>query len=250
MARDKSFALSFGAEAAAYDRGRPGYPLDAVEWLLSRAATDDGRLPDVVDVGAGTGKFTASLVGRAASVTAVEPDAQMRARLAENLPGVVAVSGTAEAIPLGDDSADVVTLAQAWHWVDVDAASREVARILRPGGVLALVWNIRDDRVDWVARLGEIMGASEAERYDSVTPPVGPPLTRDAYAEFHWTNPIDHDELLAMITSRSYVIAMREPERAAMLARVEELLRTHPDLAGRDRFDLPYSTRVTIAREF
>ncbi|SDZ14103.1 class I SAM-dependent methyltransferase [Herbiconiux ginsengi] len=250
MARDKSFALSFGGEAAAYDKGRPGYPLDAVEWMLTRAATDDGRLPDVVDVGAGTGKFTASLVGRAASVTAVEPDAQMRARLAANLPGVVAVAGTAEAIPLGDDSADVVTVAQAWHWVDVDEASREVARILRPGGVLALIWNIRDDSVDWVARLGEIMGASEAERFDSITPPVGEPLTRDAHAEFHWTSPLSHDELLAMVTSRSYVIALPEPERAALLERIEELLRTHPDLAGREHYDLPYSTRVTIAREF
>jgi SAM-dependent methyltransferase len=250
MARDKEFALSFGSEAAAYDQGRPGYPLDAVEWLLSRAATDDGALPDVVDVGAGTGKFTTSLIGRATSVTAVEPDAQMRARLASNLPGVLAVDGRAEAIPLGDDSADVVTVAQAWHWVDVDAASREVARILRPGGVLALVWNIRDDTVDWVARLGDIMGASEAERYDSTTPPLGAPLTRDAHAEFRWSNSLDHDELIAMITSRSYVIAMAEPDRAAMLARVEELLRTHPQLAGRDHYDMPYSTRVTIAREF
>ncbi|MFB2598237.1 class I SAM-dependent methyltransferase [Herbiconiux sp. P17] len=250
MARDKSFALSFGTEAAAYDQGRPGYPLDAVEWLLSRAATDDGRLPDVVDVGAGTGKFTASLVGRAASVTAVEPDAQMRARLAANLPGVVAVPGTGEAIPLGDDSADVVTFAQAWHWVDVDEASREVARILRPGGVLALIWNIRDDSVDWVARLGEIMGASEAERFNSTTPPLGEPLTRDAHAEFHWSNPLSRDELLAMVTSRSYVIALAEPERAAILERIEELLRTHHDLAGRDHYDMPYSTRVTIAREF
>ncbi|MCS5719964.1 class I SAM-dependent methyltransferase [Herbiconiux sp. CPCC 205763] len=250
MARDKSFALSFGTEAAAYDRGRPGYPLDAVEWLLSRAATDDGRQPDVVDVGAGTGKFTAELVERAASVTAVEPDAQMRARLSANLPGVVAVAGTAEAIPLGDDSADVVAFAQAWHWVDVDDASREAARVLRPGGVLALIWNIRDDSVDWVARLGEIMGASEAERFASTTPPLGEPLTRDAYAEFHWVNPLSHDELLAMVTSRSYVIAMPATERAAMLDRIEELLRTHPDLVGRDRYDMPYATRVTIAREF
>ncbi|MGA1836251.1 class I SAM-dependent methyltransferase [Herbiconiux sp. 11R-BC] len=250
MASDPQHALSFGTEAAAYERGRPGYPDDAVEWLLGRAATDDGALPDVVDLGAGTGKFTASLLGRAASVTAVEPDAQMRARLEQALPGVVALPGTAEAIPLGEDSADVVTVAQAWHWVDVAAASREVARILRPGGVLALVWNIRDDSADWVARLGEIMGSSAAEQFDSVTPPLGEPLTRDAYAEFHWTSTLDHDQLLALVTSRSYVIALGEAERHALLERIEGLLRTHPQLAGRSHYELPYRTRVTLARVF
>ncbi len=250
MARDPQHALSFGTEAAAYESGRPGYPDDAVEWLLGRAATDDGALPDVLDLGAGTGKFTASLLGRAASVTAVEPDAQMRARLEQALPGILALAGTAEAIPLGEDSADVVTVAQAWHWVDVAAASREVARILRPGGVLALVWNFRDDSTDWVARLGEIMGSSAAEEFDSVTPPLGDPLTRDAYAEFHWTSTLDHEQLLALVTSRSSVIALGEAERHALLERIEELLRTHPQLAGRSHYELPYRTRVTLARVF
>jgi SAM-dependent methyltransferase len=250
MARDTSFALSFGQEAAAYDRGRPGYPDDAVDWIVSRAATDDDARPDVVDLGAGTGKFTASLVERAATVTAVEPDATMRERLAANLPGVLALPGKAESIPAGDESADLVTVAQAWHWVDPDAASREVARILRPGGVLALVWNIRDESADWVARLTGIMGASEAERFDSVNPPLGEPLTRDAYAEFRWSTPLDRDGLRAMVTSRSYVIALEEGARAALLERIDELLTTHPDLAGRSSFDLPYTTRVTIARHF
>ncbi|NQX33393.1 class I SAM-dependent methyltransferase [Herbiconiux sp. VKM Ac-2851] len=248
MAKDQQYAQSVGAEAAAYDAGRPGYPDDAVEWLLSRAATDDDARPDVVDVGAGTGKFTASLVARSASVTAVEPDELMRARLAANLPTVVAVEGTGEQLPLGDASADVVTYAQSWHWVDVEAASQEAARVLRPGGVLALVWNVRDEQVDWVRRLTEVIGASIADEYETVAPPVAEPLRRDAHAEFRWTNELDRAALHSLVSSRSSVIALDEPARAELLAGLDELLDTHPDLAGLDRYPMPYLTRVTIAR--
>lgn len=250
MEKDRALARTFGTEAAAYDRGRPGYPADAVEWILTHAATDDGALPDVVDLGAGTGKFTAGLVGRAASVTAVEPDALMRERLETNLPGVVAIDGSAERIPLGDDSADVVTMAQAWHWVDVPASSTEIARILRPGGVLALVWNVRDTATSWVQDLTEVIGSSIAEEFDTVEPPLGEALTRDAYAEFRWSNPVDRDALVALVASRSSVIAMDETERTALWSNLDALLTTHPDLAGRTVFDLPYVTRVTIARAF
>jgi SAM-dependent methyltransferase len=245
--KDRRLALTFGTAAAAYDRGRPGYPDDAVEWLLSRAATDDGALPDVVDLGAGTGKFTASLVGRAASVTAVEPDALMRGALAARLPGVTALDGSAESIPLGDASADIVTMAQAWHWVDPDAASAEVARVLRPGGVLALVWNVRAE-TGWVADLTRVIGSSIAEEFDTVNPPVSEPLVRDAFAEFQWNHPLDRAGLHDLVASRSSVIAASDAERAELAARLDELVSTHRDLAGRDRFELPYRTRVTIAR--
>ncbi|MFB2556195.1 class I SAM-dependent methyltransferase [Herbiconiux liangxiaofengii] len=248
MAKDPRLALSFGAAASAYERGRPGYPDDAVEWLLSRAATDDDALPDVVDVGAGTGKFTASLVGRAASVTAVEPDPEMRSRLAAALPGVLAVEGTGEAMPLGDASADVVTFAQSWHWVDAEAACREAARVLRPGGVLALVWNVRDESADWVSRLTRVVGASIAEEYDTVRPAVTEPLRRDAHAEFRWVKEFDRAGLHDLVASRSSTIALDDPDREALFRALDDLLDTHPDLAGRDRYPLPYLTRVTIAR--
>ncbi|WP_440710588.1 class I SAM-dependent methyltransferase [Herbiconiux sp. YIM B11900] len=244
---DSSTALSFGKAAEAYERGRPGYPDDAVEWILSQAHTD-GRQPDVIDLGAGTGKFTASLAERPARVTAVEPDPAMRERLAARLPTVTALDGSAERIPVDDASADLVTMAQAWHWVDVPTASREVARVLRPDGALALIWNVRDESVGWVAALTGVIGASIAEEYETVTPPLGAPLERTAHAEFSWTNELDHDALVAMVASRSYVIAMTAPERAELFARLDDLLRTHPDLAGRTRFELPYLTRVTIAR--
>jgi SAM-dependent methyltransferase len=145
-------------------------------------------------------------------------------------------------------SVALITVAQAWHWVDVPATSLEVARVLEPGGALALVWNIRDSEVDWVARLGEVMGASEAEKYDSQTPPVGAPLERQAYREFRWVTEMSREQFLAMVTSRSYVITMADAERDEMLARLGKLLDEHPDLAGRTSYPMPYVTRVTIAR--
>jgi SAM-dependent methyltransferase len=270
MTRNTAHALSFGKAVTEYERGRPGYPSEAIDWIRAEAAgaaaasaaasatrtaagaaaaTGAARAPlTVVDVGAGTGKFTAALLGHGDEVIAVEPDAAMRAALSEKLPEVGALEGTGEALPLGDATADIVTFAQAWHWVDVPAASAEVARVLKPGGTLALVWNIRDERVDWVARLGQIMGTSAAEDYDSVTPPVASPLQTTSHAEFFWDNPVSRDELIAMITSRSYIITMDPDARAEVLRHVVALLDGHPDLAGQTRYTMPYVTRVTLAR--
>ncbi|MCU1478943.1 MAG: methyltransferase protein [Subtercola sp.] len=267
MARDTTHALSFGQNVGDYERGRPSYPDAAVDWMLAQATpgsspydTAPVRIPAkhpgadhteplaVVDVGAGTGKFTASLVARDLAVSAVEPDPVMRASLTRNYPSVTAYQGTGESMPLPDASADLVTFAQSWHWVDVDAASAEVARVLKPTGALALIWNIRDQSVDWVARLGDIMGASAAEQYESVTPPVAWPLATVEHAQFSWDNPMTRDQLLAMITSRSYIIALEPGARAELLERVGVLLDEHPQLAGHDTYLMPYSTRVTLAR--
>jgi len=247
MPRDTEHALSFGQAAGDYERGRPSYPREAVDWLIARAGAAH-PVHDVVDVGAGTGKFTTSLVAHGLAVTAVEPDPQMLARLAVNHPSVAALSGSAEAIPLEDASADLVTFAQAWHWVDVPRASTEAARVLRPGGALGLVWNIRDDSVAWVAELAATMGASAAEEYNSTTPAIAAPLALEEYAEFRWENPVGREELVAMVASRSYVIVMAAAERTALLRAVEELLDTHPDTAGLEEYRMPYVTRVSIAR--
>lgn len=254
--RDNSHALSFGKAAEDYERGRPTYPADAIRWILSRAdsAVVDGadRPLDVVDVGAGTGKFTAALLAaepdRVMRVVAVEPDDVMRDKLTEVVPGATALAGTGEALPLDADSVDLVSFAQAWHWVDPRATALEVARVLRADGAAAIVWNIRDDSVDWVARLGEIMGASAAEQYNSTQPDVGDALIRTEYAEFHWVQPMTRERFFAMVTSRSYVIAMTDGERATVLDGLATLLDTHPALAGQTEYPMPYVTRVTIAR--
>ena len=225
-------ASSFGAAASVYERGRPPYPPEAVDWLLP-----PGR-PRVVDLGAGTGKLTRALTSRGLAVTAVEPSEGMLAELRRVLPGVPAHRGSAEDIPLPDDSADAVLVAQAWHWVEPERAVPEIARVLSPGGRLGLLWNLRDETVDWVRRLGRIIGGAAQDRNTAVGPPFGPVETRDV----RWTHHLGRDELLDMVASRSHVILLPPDERAAVRAQVRQLLVTHPDLVGRTEYDLPYVT--------
>ena len=153
---------SFGAAAAAYAEHRPGYAEAAVRWALEPVR--DRQPVRVADIGAGTGKLTATLAGLGAEVTAVEPDPQMLAELRRAMPAVRSVPGSAEQIPLPDASLDAVLAGQAMHWFDMDRALPEIARVLRPGGVLAGLWNVDDDRVGWVAGLAEI-----SKRKSSIT---------------------------------------------------------------------------------
>src|SRR4051812_12101086 len=136
---DQRRAQSFGGVADDYHRARPGYPVEAVRWLLGSSPLD------VVDLGAGTGKLTAVLVGEGHRVVAVEPLEPMRSRLVAALPATPALEGSAEEIPLPDGCADAVVVGQAFHWFDVEPALREIARVLRPGGTLGLLWNARDE---------------------------------------------------------------------------------------------------------
>ena len=232
----------FGQAADVYERSRPTYPPEAAAWLVPASART------VVDLGAGTGKFTRSLVELGLDVIAVEPDPVMLETLAGALPGVGAVEGSAERMPLPDASADVVTVAQAWHWVDPPAALPEIARVLRPGGTLGLVWNLRDIRVDWVRRLGEVMGGSEAEEFTKGDIVIGEPFGETEYFEVDWSMPTSADALVDLVASRSYIIAGTEGERQRVCAGVRELVATDPALAGRDSFELPYRTRCFRAR--
>ena len=232
-------ARSFGAAAAQYARARPSYPLGAVEWLLPADARD------VADVGAGTGLFTRRLVERGLHVVAVEPLPEMRAQLVSSLPDVEALDGSGEALPLPDASCDAVFFAQAWHWVDVARAGPEVARALRPGGALGLLWNVRDESVDWVARLGRIMHPGSEHEMFSANPTVGPPFQPIERRDFPWTHSINRDTLFDLVASRSYFIVLSAPERASVLDQVRDLLDTHPDLVGREDIEMPYITRCS-----
>jgi ubiquinone/menaquinone biosynthesis C-methylase UbiE len=230
-------AASFDRAADVYDAARPSYPADAVSWLL------DGADDPVVDLGAGTGKLTAALVDRGREVVAVDPSPEMLRVLRERLPEVTAHEGTGERLPLPDASAGVVLVAQAWHWMDPERAIPEVARVLRPGGRLGLVWNERDESIGWVRELGELMDAGSAAFDDESDPMLAPPFGPLEKHETRWVQALDHEGLLDLARSRSYFITKDPDAQAAVIESLRRLMREHPDLAGRDTFELPYVTR-------
>ena len=217
-----TLGTSFGSAAGDYVAGRPGYLPDAVAWLLAHVTGA------VADVGAGTGKLTAEIASQGYAVTAVDPDPLMLEALRATVPGVETIEGQAESLPFERASLGAVTFGQAWHWVDVPMASAEAGRVLSSGGVLGLIWNIRDESVDWVAELGAAMGSSKAEvmitgRDVTVDAPFGELVER----QWRWELPATVDGIRAMVRSRSYYIAGDERARAHIDAAVDEVLARH-----------------------
>ena len=237
-------SLSFGEEAAAYERGRPSYPPEAIDWLLASGTRD------VLDLGAGTGKLTTRLVERGLSVVAVDPITEMLEVLSHSLPDTPALLGTAEEIPLPDDSVDAVLVAQAWHWFDPARAIPEVARVLRPGGRLGLVWNARDERMGWVRDLGRIIGHENARDVFDSGVVLPEPFVDHEQREIEWTNYLTPQALIDLVASRSYCITSPADVRTQTLDEVRDLLATHPALANSTGVALPYVTvciRTTLA---
>jgi SAM-dependent methyltransferase len=231
-------SLSFGSQAAAYERGRPSYPPEAVDWLL--APTDTWVARDVLDLGAGTGKLTTRLVERGLKVVAVDPIAEMLEMLRTALPDTPALLGSAEQIPLPDNAVDAVLVAQAWHWFDQERAVAEIARVLRPGGRLGVLWNTRDERSGWVKDFGRIVGL-EHDR-DNATVDLPEPFTDIATHQVEWTNYITPQALIDYVASRSYCITSPAEVRTRTLDEVRELLVSHPSLANATGLAMPYIT--------
>lgn len=253
MGRDERLLLgsSFGAAATAYAEHRPDYAPAAVSWALARAPG-----PRVLDLGAGTGKLTAALVALGADVVAVEPDPAMLAELRRALPAVRALSGSAEAVPLPDASVDAVLAGNAMHWFDMNVAGPELARVLEPGGILAGLWNIFDDRVDWVAGLERVGGSAavgprdtfsswRAETADVHLPTSGS-IARfgsPERAEFAHGQRRTADSLVATLATKAGILVMPEPEQEATLGRIRAFLASRPETA-RGEFTVPMLTAV------
>lgn len=261
MPVDDAAARGFERGADDYVRARPGYPQDVFDRLAGELSIAQGT--SVCDLAAGTGKFTAGLVHMGAAVVAVEPVSAMRARLAEAMPEVELLDGTAEAIPLGDATVEVVTIAQAFHWFEPHGALAEIHRVLRPGGGLALVWNVRDESVDWVHAFTDLIvdgaggrpyapyhrsdgdAAAMDERLSVVTEHGFSPLQ---HATFDNPQLVTPDDVVGRAASTSFVSALPDDEREALLGRVRDLVATHPDTAGRDHFTFPHRTDLTWCR--
>jgi ubiquinone/menaquinone biosynthesis C-methylase UbiE len=228
------WAHSFGSVAEAYERGRPTYPVEAVRWML-------GDHPQtVLELGAGTGKLTRVISGLGHDVHATDPDEAMLQVLEREVPGVRTAQAGAEEIPLGDASVDAVVAGQAFHWFDLDRALPEIARVLRPGGRICLVWNYRNEKIPWVRRLGTIIGTQEQQ-----TDPAQDLIFSELFGfleehEFtHW-QVIDRQSIQDLVLSRSNVAVLDEAGRAAKLA---EVLAFYDEYGrGMDGMQLPYVT--------
>ncbi|MEV0649139.1 class I SAM-dependent methyltransferase [Phytomonospora sp. NPDC050363] len=252
MDADEQLRSSFGAAALAYAEHRPDYAPAAVRWALEPAPGSR-----VLDLGAGTGKLSGSLLAVGADVVAVEPDEEMLAELRRGLPGVRALNGDAEGIPLPDASVDAVVAGNAMHWFDMAVAGPEMARVSAVGGVLAGLWNVLDDRVEWVAGLARVAGSAA----------IGPRDTPDAWrgetaalhagaaawfsspelAEFPHGHTRTADSLVATLATRAGMLVMREEKRTAALGGIRDYLASRPETAEGE-FTLPMLTCVLRLR--
>jgi SAM-dependent methyltransferase len=239
-------AAGFGAKADAYARGRPEYPPAVEDWLREDLGLGTGKA--ALDLGSGTGKFLPRLRATGAAVIAVEPVAAMRAQLVERNPGVEAREGSAEQIPLGDGSVDTVVCAQSFHWFATSAALAEIRRVLKPGGALGLIWNVRDQRIAWVAALTCIMAPYEAgiPRYDhqewrKVFPAEGyGPLRERHFPNGHRGPP--EQVILERVLSVSFIAALPKDEQERVIAAIRDLIATSPELARKAEVTFPYDT--------
>jgi SAM-dependent methyltransferase len=236
---DEEQATSFGRVADRYDRVRPGPPAAALDWLVPVGCQV------AVDLAAGTGLFTRALLGRVPQVTAVEPDPRMREVLARRSPGLDVREGRGEAMPLPDGGADAVFVSTAWHWLDLPRAVPEIARVLRPGGRLGVIWTTRNRDEDWVAELDLLRQAggdprmtaqvrAYLERHHTVTLPDGAAFAAGETASFRFSRTMPLTDLLDWLATSSNVITASAADQEAGLARCREALlgRARPGPGG------------------
>ena len=241
-------AIGFDRAGDSYERGRPEYPHDAVEFLVRRLEINTSST--VIDLGAGTGKFTKLLIPTGASIIAIEPVAGMRTKFQSLHSSLKVLGGTAEEIPCENQSVDAVVVAQAFHWFNGHLALKEIHRILKPKGKLGLIWNARDESLAWVAELTKIIDPHEggAPRYKSqnwkkafAEPNLFSPLQ---LSQFSYTQEGSVETIVDRIASISFISALPEADRVRVLNQVRKLVETHPETKEQSQIRLPYRTDV------
>jgi len=248
----RAAATGFADGADIYAASRPAYPAQAIDWLRDRLAIGSGSR--VVEVGAGTGLFTHLLLDTGAAVVATDPVPEMLAHLASTLPGAGTALATAEALPIADGSVDAVICATAFHWFATPQALAEFRRVLRPGGALGLIWNVRDNDVPWVRRLSEITDRyqddaprQKSQAWRGVFPAPGfTPLHETVMRYDHVGTP--EDVIVGRTLSTSFIAALPDDRRATLIDEVRALIAATPDLAGKSEVRFPYVTRAYDSR--
>lgn len=248
----RAAAEGFSSGADTYVRGRPDYPPEALDWLRNVAGVGAGKT--VLDLGAGTGKFTKVLLTTGARVIAVDPVTPMLDRLRRDVPGAEAIVGDAEHVPVASGEIDAVVCAQSFHWFATPAAVAEIRRVLKPGGVFGLIWNQRDESVSWVAEIGKLF-----ERYTGDAPrmmsgawrkvfpaPGFGPLQETRFAHTHIGPP--ERVIVDRFMSVSFIAALPAPERDAVAAEIRALIVRTPSLAARSEVTVPYVTMAFHCR--
>ncbi|MGB3126821.1 MAG: class I SAM-dependent methyltransferase [Pseudomonas sp.] len=242
----------FSTQAVTYAQGRPDYPRQLTGWLAETLHID--AQSTVIDLGAGTGKFTRLLSTLAPTLIAVEPVEAMGAQLSKLLPGVRLLSGTAESIPLASASADALVCAQAFHWFSTHAALAEIHRVLKPQGRLGLVWNVRDESVDWVAAITAIITP-----YEGDTPRFHTGRWREAFSGEYFSAPqvtcfsyqhvgSPQEVIMDRFLSVSFIAALPAAEKVTVTAQLQALIDTHPALKGRETVAFPYQTQAYLCQ--
>jgi ubiquinone/menaquinone biosynthesis C-methylase UbiE len=235
----------FDTEATTYDRTRPSYPPEAVAWLVEHLRVGPGRL--TVDLAAGTGKLTRLLVPAGGDLVAVEPVAGMRRVLCDAVPSVPVLAATAEELPFRDGALDAVTVAQAFHWFDAETALPELRRALRRGGRLGLLWNARDQGVDWVDQIWGVLDRVEKkapwrehEKWSEDDLPFDRWFGEVHRAVFRQEQPLAPDDVVGRFKGVSHVAVLPPVEQARVLDEVRGILATHPETAGCEELRIPY----------
>jgi SAM-dependent methyltransferase len=245
-------AQGYTAKSDAFARGRPDYPPELADWLRTDLGLGPGKV--ALDLGSGTGKFLPTLRATGASVLAVEPLDAMRARLIEDNPGIEAMAGSAEHIPLADCSVHAVVCAQSFHWFANRRAVAEIHRVLKLRGMLGLVWNVRDERVPWVAALGSIIElyADDTPRYRQddwrrLFPAEGfSPLVEKHFPHHHTGSP--ERVIVDRTLSTSFIAALPLARQDEIAVRIRALIASTPELAGKSEVSYPYQTVALSCR--